>query len=36
MAKKIVVDLALIVGVVSFFLAALLLSNYLHYGTFLF
>lgn len=36
MVKKIVVDLALIIGVMSFFLAVMLLSNYLHYGTFLF
>lgn len=36
MTKKIAVDFTLIIGVISFFITALLLSNYLHYGTFLF
>lgn len=36
MFKRIITDLVIVVGVTSFFLAATLLSNYLHYGTFIF
>lgn len=34
--KRIVVDLVMVVGIMTLFMAALLISNYLHYGTFLF
>lgn len=36
MIKRITIDLAIVLGIASFLMGVLLLSNYLHYGTFLF
>lgn len=36
MLKRIIISLVITAGVFGFFMGALLLSNYIHYGTFLF
>lgn len=36
MLKRLAVDLGIVLGILAFFLGMQLLSNYIHYGTFLF
>lgn len=36
MLKRLAIDLGIVLGALAFFLGAQLLSNYVHYGTFLF
>lgn len=36
MLKRLAIDLGIVLGVATFFIGAQLLSNYIHYGTFLF